>query len=488
MKDKALHTKNGREEEPITCMKKNNPNLVKTIEGQNNNKLTKNEDYYTVLLNQNNIFDDKNKELEIKDNNVEDIMDKKPVTEDKVEKDAENKILDAKNNDTFIIQENYNKHYLKSKGTEKTLNGFNHDKLTDPPHNFYKNSYVENTNASIKNMHFSTKNPKMLFNNQMQDNQIHSNTLTQQSSSSYKNQNNFYALPNNMSSIEMNYKITSNKDYYDYKAKADASLENTYNAHRSEYSTGYDNTYLDNSIFDNYLLTENVTYYPNPYDYQAFSKDKHNKTYPFNFKKKYSKLLKERNFYEPLVFISDDKDLESKYLKKEELTTKPPYSYSQLITKALESNSENIMTLSEIYAWIKNNFEYYKKSDTTWQNSIRHNLSLNKSFKKMPRPSSKPGKGGFWSIDYDYIVNDDTKKLKRRNKEDYMKKELTNEFYYKEDMFYDNNFYNNDFSRYSSNRPRESYDNVLYGRYNTTTPKNNENENHSDAESNNKDN
>ncbi|ELT89986.1 hypothetical protein CAPTEDRAFT_222987 [Capitella teleta] len=81
---------------------------------------------------------------------------------------------------------------------------------------------------------------------------------------------------------------------------------------------------------------------------------------------------------------------------------KPPYSYATLICMAMKESKKNKVTLSGIYNWITENFMYYRMADPSWQNSIRHNLSLNKCFQKVPRRKDEPGKGGFWRINPEY--------------------------------------------------------------------------------------
>ncbi|KAM6966239.1 forkhead box protein J1-A [Tautogolabrus adspersus] len=81
---------------------------------------------------------------------------------------------------------------------------------------------------------------------------------------------------------------------------------------------------------------------------------------------------------------------------------KPPYSYATLICMAMQASKKSKITLSCIYKWITDNFCFYRHADPTWQNSIRHNLSLNKCFIKVPRQKDEPGKGGFWKIDPQY--------------------------------------------------------------------------------------
>ncbi|KAF3770247.1 hypothetical protein M406DRAFT_349113 [Cryphonectria parasitica EP155] len=78
---------------------------------------------------------------------------------------------------------------------------------------------------------------------------------------------------------------------------------------------------------------------------------------------------------------------------------KPQYSYAQMITQAIMSTAEEKLNLNGIYTYIMNNYAYYRNQQPSgWQNSIRHNLSLNKAFEKVARSTDEPGKGMKWQL------------------------------------------------------------------------------------------
>jgi hypothetical protein len=56
---------------------------------------------------------------------------------------------------------------------------------------------------------------------------------------------------------------------------------------------------------------------------------------------------------------------------------KPDEPYAKLIHKAIMTRPDHSMTLQEIYQWFRDNTNKAVTESTGWQNSIRHNLSMN---------------------------------------------------------------------------------------------------------------
>ncbi|KAH8256496.1 hypothetical protein KR032_011838 [Drosophila birchii] len=109
---------------------------------------------------------------------------------------------------------------------------------------------------------------------------------------------------------------------------------------------------------------------------------------------------------------------------------KPPYSYISLTAMAIWSSPEKMLPLSDIYKFITDRFPYYRKNTQRWQNSLRHNLSFNDCFIKVPRRPDRPGKGAYWALHpqaFDMFENGSLLRRRKRFKLHKNDKDLLNE-------------------------------------------------------------
>ncbi|CAB1338449.1 unnamed protein product [Coregonus sp. 'balchen'] len=92
--------------------------------------------------------------------------------------------------------------------------------------------------------------------------------------------------------------------------------------------------------------------------------------------------------------------------QRDSLKSKPPFSFSLLIYMAIEQSPSKSLPVKDIYGWILQHFPYFSSAPTGWKNSVRHNLSLNKCFRKVERSLGKVnGKGSLWCVDPEYRPN-----------------------------------------------------------------------------------
>lgn len=86
---------------------------------------------------------------------------------------------------------------------------------------------------------------------------------------------------------------------------------------------------------------------------------------------------------------------------------------------AIWSSHDKMLSLNEIYKYITDRFPYYRNNTQRWQNSLRHNLSFNDCFIKVPRRPDRPGKGSYWTLHpkaFDMFANGSLLRRRKRFK------------------------------------------------------------------------
>lgn len=188
-----------------------------------------------------------------------------------------------------------------------------------------------------------------------------------------------------------NPKVKSYEDMYVTKPHIEPHLEET------AYEKSYEKTYKN-------LETLDSTSYDRPYETTKVIE-------PVDSTTTYEKVQPLENTTSVIekhekntCSTENKKDENNKESNDSDPNKKPPYSYVALIAMAIKESPDRKLQLSEIYHWIATKFPFYQQQNAKekqgWKNSIRHNLSLNECFVKIPREGGGGGgKGNYWTLD-----------------------------------------------------------------------------------------
>ena len=139
--------------------------------------------------------------------------------------------------------------------------------------------------------------------------------------------------------------------------------------------------------------------------HQKIDMEKHMKTHYKNEFVKHSMPIREN-------FVVNIPSTSAYGLNPSSDARRPLMTCPQLIAEALMKASESMLVLSDIYRAINYRHPYYELDNPTWQNRIRHQLSINDSFVKAEKTVT--GRGCYWKLS-DNLQGGVAKYLKKIN-------------------------------------------------------------------------
>ncbi|KAI9512887.1 hypothetical protein F5148DRAFT_951963, partial [Russula earlei] len=77
---------------------------------------------------------------------------------------------------------------------------------------------------------------------------------------------------------------------------------------------------------------------------------------------------------------------------------RPQHTLPVILRCAILGSRMKRLTIREIYAAMEEKYPYYRTAGSTWKQSVRHHLSLNRLFERQPRPVTDPGFGSYWTV------------------------------------------------------------------------------------------
>ncbi|KAI0307952.1 hypothetical protein B0F90DRAFT_1678800 [Multifurca ochricompacta] len=77
---------------------------------------------------------------------------------------------------------------------------------------------------------------------------------------------------------------------------------------------------------------------------------------------------------------------------------RPQHTLPVILRCAILGSKKKRLTIREIYAAMEEKYPYYRTAGSTWKQSVRHHLSLNRLFERQPRPVTDPGFGSYWTV------------------------------------------------------------------------------------------